>query len=77
MSLSQKWPASGRCSRARGMLALHSAAASISDLFSAARPTQLDQPVRMRSDHCSMSWRDSEGRVVTVWVTSLEGSMSP
>ena len=34
-------------------------------------------PVRTRSDHCSMSWREREGSVVTVCVTSLEGSMSP
>ena len=34
-------------------------------------------PVRTRSDHCSMSWRDRDGSVVTVCVTSLEGSMSP
>ena len=56
---------------------LRSAAASMSGISTAAGAVWPDQPVRTRSDHCSMSWRDNEGRVVTVWVTSLEGSMSP
>ena len=40
-------------------------------------PQSHAHPVRTRSDHCSMIWRDREGSVVTVCVTSLEGSMSP